>query len=152
MAFRSEMSVIPHISDCNLQNQTAISKIRLKSHNQIASAHCFRLQSPHSDCNLHNWTLISKIRLKSPYSDCNLHNQTAISTILLRSPQSMVRFKHVFPIGVHIPECGKRLANCFISISRIRLQSPHSDCNLHNQTTISTINDYISKYQNITTP
>ena len=44
-AFRSENSLIPLISDGNLYNQTAISRIRL--------------QSPKSDFNLHNQAAIS---------------------------------------------------------------------------------------------
>ena len=68
-------------------------------------------------------TAISTIRL-------HLHNQTAISTIRLQYPQSMIRFYHVIPLCVHIPECLKRLAHCFIQ------QSQQSDCNLSNQTAI----------------
>ena len=86
-------------------------------------------------------------------SDCNLSNQTAISAIRLQSPQSMIRFYHVVPLGVHIPECVKHPAHRFrlqsqqsdcnlsnkTAISAIRLQFQQSDCNLSNQTAISTI-------------
>ena len=50
LAFHSEISVIPLISDCNIVNQTVISTIRL--------------QSQQSDCNLSNQTAISAIRKK----------------------------------------------------------------------------------------
>ena len=76
---------------------------------------------------------ISAIRLQYPQSDCNLSNQTAISAIQLQSPQSMIKFYLDLPLGVHIPECLKRLAQCF------KLQSPQSNCNLSNPTAISAI-------------
>ena len=82
-------------------------------------------------CNLCNQTAISAIRLQYQQSDCNLSNQTAMSAIRLQSPQSMMRFYHVVHIGVHFPECVKHPAHC------LRLQSPQSDCNIHNQTAIS---------------
>ena len=92
-------------------------------------------------------------RLQSPQFNCNLSNPTAISAIQLQSPQSMIKFYLDLPLGVHIPECLKRLAQCFIvqsqqfncnlhnptAISAIQLQSPQSNCNLHNPTAISTI-------------
>merc|ERR1712223_1571776 len=135
----------------HLQNQTAISAIRLQSPQSIIRfylvvplgvhipecvkhpAHRFRLQYPQSDCNLSNQTAISAIRLQSQKSDCNLSNQTAISAIRLQSQQSMMRFYHVVHIGVHIPECVKHPAHC------LRLQFQQSDCNLSNLTAISAI-------------
>merc|ERR1711928_284281 len=92
-------------------------------------------------------TAISTIQLQSPKSDCNLSNPTAISAIQLQSPQSMINFYLDLPLGVHIPECVKHPAECFIlqspqfncnlsnptAISAIQLQSPQSNCNLHNQ-------------------
>merc|ERR1711989_93593 len=45
----------------------------------------------------------------------------------------MIRFYHVVPLGVHIPECVKHPAHHF------RLQSQQSDCNLSNKTAISAI-------------
>merc|ERR1711989_201556 len=45
----------------------------------------------------------------------------------------MIRFYHVVPLGVHIPECVKHPAHHF------RLQSQQSDCNLSNRTAISAI-------------
>ena len=94
-------------------------------------------------------------RLQSPQFNCNLSNPTAISAMQLQSPQSMIKFYLDLPLGVHIPECVKRLAQCFIlqspqsncnlhnptAISTIRLQSQQSNCNLRNPTAISTIND-----------
>ena len=91
-------------------------------------------------------TAISTIRLQSLHLVSNIHNQNAISTIRLQSPHSP-------PLGVHIPQCLKRLAHCAIlqsqqsdcnhsnqtAISAIRLQSQQSDHNLSNQTAISAI-------------
>ena len=56
LAFCSEISLVPLISDCNLHNQTVIYTIRRQS----------RL----SDSNVYNQTVISTIRLQSPQSDC----------------------------------------------------------------------------------
>merc|ERR1712012_779389 len=65
----------------------------------------------------------------------------------------MIKFYHVVPLGVYIPECGKQPVHCFrlqsmqsdcnlsnqTAILAIRLQSQQSDCNLSNQTAISAI-------------
>ena len=132
--------------DCNRNNQSAISAIRIKHLATCLSPYgglgyvyvsclisailAIRLQSPQSDCNLHNQIAISAIRLQSLQSDCNLSNQTAISAIRLQSPQSMIRFYHVVPLGVHILECDKQPAH------RFRLQYQQSDCNISNLTAI----------------
>ena len=120
--FHTEISVIrlqSQPSDCNLSNQSAISAIRL--------------QSKQSFCNLGNQAVIFTIVVQFPQSDVNLSNHSAIYTIRLQSPQSITRFYHDLPLGVHIPECLKHLAHCFI------LQSQQSGCNLHNQILVSTI-------------
>ena len=110
--------------DSNFYNQTAISTIELQSTQsgqlqlQLQLSTAIKLQSQQSDCNLSNQTAISTIRQQSLQLDCYLHKQTSISTIRLQSAQSMIRFYHVFPIGVQLPECGKHLPHCYISISK----------------------------------
>ena len=126
-------------SDCNLHNQIAISTIGLQSPQSECRDHAtspstpgtdncicklrnffqsaisaIKLQSQQSDCNLSNQTAISTIRQQSLQLDCYLHKQTVISTIRLQSAQSMIRFYHVFPIGVQLPECGKHLPHCYM--------------------------------------
>jgi hypothetical protein len=100
LAFHSEMSVIPLISDfinwycqsdCNLHNQTAISAIRPQSQqsdcnlsNQnktpsnipdtlLGAGMC--ICKLRNFCNISNLTAISAIWLQSQQSDCNLSNQ-----------------------------------------------------------------------------
>ena len=91
-----------------------------------------RLQLDCEDCSHRHAVGLTNCICKLP-NLCNLSNPTAIPTIRLQYSQSMNRSYHVVHIGVHIPECVKHPALC------LRLQSQQSDCNLSNQTAISTI-------------
>ena len=191
LAFRSEISLIPLIPDCNLSNKTLISAIRLKRfHNLhihlVIPRRLSQTAIPQSDCNLRNQTAISAIRLKrflnlhihlviprrliqteisairlqSQQSDCILSNQTAIPTIELQSPQSdcyagglQSDFGDCSLIAeiAKVPQLtytvGQSHGVSVTAISTIQLQSPQSNCNLHNPTAISTIR--LQKFLNL---
>ena len=144
--FQSVASTYHTVSYCNLSKSTAIFTIQL--------------QPPQSNCNLHNQsakvpqltytvgqsygvsvTAISTIQLQSPQSNCNLRNPTAISTIRL---QKFLNLHIQLVIQRRVGDCNLRYLT---AICAIQLQSPQSNCNFHNPTTISTIR--LQKFLNL---